>query len=170
MGLHKRLAGDGYAYLTRQVAAGDVALGRSEPLVAYYEATGTPPGRWLGTGLADLGAIPPIGIEPPHRTDERPGGDEAPAAHDDDRHGRDDDRPARGDGQLAGGDGRGRRVRVRPGDVVSEAGMVALFRDGCDPLTGAPLGRGYAGRRVRPVVGFDLTFTIPKSASVLWAL
>ena len=48
--------------------------------------------------------------------------------------------------------------------------MVALFRDGCDPLTGAPLGRGYAGRRVRPVVGFDLTFTIPKSASVLWAL
>ncbi|MHB1739207.1 MAG: relaxase domain-containing protein [Actinomycetes bacterium] len=45
-----------------------------------------------------------------------------------------------------------------------------VFRDGCDPVTGAPLGRGYAGRLVRPVAGFDLTFTIPKSASVLWAL
>ena len=119
MGMHKLLAGDGYAYLTRQVAAGDATLASGEPLVAYYEATGTPPGRWLGDGLAGLGE-----------------------------------------------DG----ARVRVGDVVSEAGMAAVFRDGHDPVTGTPLGTSYVGRRVRPVVGFDLTFTVPKSAAVLWAL
>ena len=119
MGMHKLLAGDGYAYLTRQVAAGDARLGPGEPLVAYYEATGTPPGRWLGTGLRGLG----------------------------------DD-----------------QARVRIGDVVSEAGMVAVFRDGHDPITREPLGRSYVDRAVRPVVGYDLTFTVPKSAPVLWAL
>ena len=99
MGLHKLLAGDGYAYLTRQVAAGDACLGRSEPLVAYYEATGTPPGRWLGTGLADLGAIPPIGhrAPAPHRPND-------PAATTGPRptmtaRGRDDGRPTSDDGR-----------------------------------------------------------------------
>ena len=119
MGMHKLLAGDGYAYLTRQVAAGDARLGPGEPLVAYYDASGTPPGRWCGSGLRGLG----------------------------------DD-----------------RTRVRAGDVVAEAGIVAVFRDGHDPVTGDPLGRSYVGRRVRPVVGFDLTFTVPKSAAVLWGL
>ncbi|WP_283253296.1 MobF family relaxase [Actinotalea sp. K2] len=116
--MHKLVAGAGYAYLTRQVAAGDAFLGAGEPLVAYYEATGTPPGRWLGSGLRGLG-----------------------------------------------GDG----ARVRVGDVVSEAGMVAVFRDGHDPVTGTALGRSFVGQ-VRPVVGFDLTFTVPKSAAVVWAL
>ena len=119
MGMHKLLAGDGHAYLTRQVAAGDAGLGAGEPLVAYYEATGTPPGRWCGRGVS-----------------------------------------AMGDGEP----------HVRAGDVVGEAAMAAVFRDGHDPLTGAALGRSYVGRRVRPVVGFDLTFTAPKSAAVLWAL
>ncbi len=119
MGMHKLVAGDGYTYLTRQVAAGDARLAAAEPLVAYYEASGTPPGRWAGSGLRGLGK---------------------------DRH------------------------RVRSGDVVTEAGMAAVFRDGHDPATGEPLGRSYVGRRVPPVVGYDLTFTVPKSAAVLWAL
>jgi len=37
MSMHKLLAGDGYAYLTRQVAAGDAGLGPDDSLVAYYE-------------------------------------------------------------------------------------------------------------------------------------
>ena len=48
--------------------------------------------------------------------------------------------------------------------------MVAVFRDGHDPLTGRPLGRSYTDLRTRPVVGYDLTFTVPKSAAVVWAL
>ena len=118
MSMHKLVAGDGYRYLTRQVAAGDTGLSATEPLVAYYEATGTPPGRWAGAGLKGLG-------------DER--------------------------------------SRLRPGAIVTEPAMAAVFRDGHDPLTHEPLGRSYVGQRKRPVVGFDLTFTVPKSAALLWA-
>ncbi|EYR62448.1 hypothetical protein N866_08485 [Actinotalea ferrariae CF5-4] len=63
--------------------------------------------------------------------------------------------------------------RLHPDDVVSHRAITALFRDGRDPLTDDALGRGYSrsddGRR-RAVVGYDLTVTAPKSASVLWAL
>jgi conjugative relaxase-like TrwC/TraI family protein len=120
MSMHKLMAGDGYTYLTRHVAAGDAGLGHADSLVAYYEATGNPPGRWLGRGLAGLG-------------------DAA-------------------------------SVRLRPSAPVTEPAMAAVFRDGHDPLTAAPLGRSYRDRANRAVVGYDLTFTVPKSASVLWAL
>ncbi|WP_278315036.1 MobF family relaxase [Lolliginicoccus levis] len=54
MTLHVLHAGDGYAYLTRQVASGDRERGRGEALADYYTANGTPPGRWLGSGTASL--------------------------------------------------------------------------------------------------------------------
>lgn len=48
---------------------------------------------------------------------------------------------------------------------------------GRDPVTGQSLGRAPAayaaggdGKRRHAVAGFDLTFTVPKSVSVLWAL
>ena len=53
--MHKLVAGDGYAYLTRQVAAGDAELEAGGSLTEYYEATGNPPGRWQGRGRAGLG-------------------------------------------------------------------------------------------------------------------
>jgi conjugative relaxase-like TrwC/TraI family protein len=122
MSMHKLTAGDGYAYLTRHVAAGDAGLDAGASLTAYYEQTGNPAGRWYGEGLAGLG-----------------------------------------DGTR----------RLRPGNVVTEAAMTAVFRDGMDPLTDDALGRPYTrfddGKR-HAVVGFDLTFTAPKSVSVLWAL
>lgn len=118
MSMHKLVGGDGYSYLTRQVAAGDATRNPAEPLVAYYDATGTPPGRWAGAGLRALG-------DPAHC--------------------------------------------LRPGTVVTEAAMAAVFRDGHDPITLQPLGRDYT-TRTRPVVGYDLTFTAPKSAAILWAL
>src|SRR5665648_521200 len=120
MSMHKLTAGNGYTYLTRHVAAGDAGLSPDDSLVAYYELTGNPPGRWLGNGLA-------------------------------------------GRGDDASG-------RMRLDAPVTESAMAAVCRDGCDPLTSDPLGRSYQGRANRPVVGFDLTFTVPKSASVLWAL
>lgn len=52
--LHKLSAGDGYTYLTKQVAALDhTDLGR-QGLSAYYAEKGESPGRWMGQGLAGL--------------------------------------------------------------------------------------------------------------------
>lgn len=51
MTLHKLTAGDGYEYLTRQVAAADsTELGR-QALADYYSEKGERPGVWLGRGL-----------------------------------------------------------------------------------------------------------------------
>ncbi len=46
--------GGGYRYLMESVAAGDGAAERSNGLARYYAASGTPPGVFLGAGLADL--------------------------------------------------------------------------------------------------------------------
>ena len=49
-------AGDGYKYLLRTVAVGDGDRDLSTPLTRYYSADGTPPGRWMGSSIAALGA------------------------------------------------------------------------------------------------------------------
>jgi conjugative relaxase-like TrwC/TraI family protein len=46
--------GGGFRYLMDSVAAGDTGARPADGLAAYYTATGTPPGRFLGSGLADL--------------------------------------------------------------------------------------------------------------------
>ncbi|WP_034622986.1 MobF family relaxase [Cellulomonas sp. URHE0023] len=119
--MHKLTVGDGYAYLTRHVAAGDAGLSADDSLTAYYEQTGNPSGRWIGGGLDALG-----------------------------------------DGRL------------RSGAAVSEAAMTAVFRDGRNPVTLEPLGTPYKqivpGEGRHTVAGYDLTFTAPKSDSVLWGL
>ncbi|WP_051138687.1 MobF family relaxase [Agromyces italicus] len=48
-------AGDGFRYLLRTVAAGDGERSLATPLTRYYEAKGTPPGRWMGNGVRGLG-------------------------------------------------------------------------------------------------------------------
>ena len=55
MTLHVLHAGDGYTYLTRQVASGDVLRRRGEALTDYYTADGNPPGRWVGSGRPAMG-------------------------------------------------------------------------------------------------------------------
>ncbi|HET7475192.1 MAG TPA: MobF family relaxase [Dermatophilaceae bacterium] len=55
MTLHVLHAGDGYTYLTRQVASGDHERRRGDALADYYTADGNPPGRWVGTGRAVMG-------------------------------------------------------------------------------------------------------------------
>jgi conjugative relaxase-like TrwC/TraI family protein len=46
--------GGGFRYLMDSVAVGDGAAARRESLAAYYAASGTPPGVFLGSGLAGL--------------------------------------------------------------------------------------------------------------------
>src|SRR5215203_3157666 len=58
MTLHKLTAGDGYTYLTRQVAAHDATTRRSGSLGDYYSEKGEAPGVWMGRGLAGVPGFP----------------------------------------------------------------------------------------------------------------
>ena len=55
MTIHKLTAGDGYTYLTRQAAGGDVPRERGQSAAEYYTAKGNPPGVWAGRGAPLLG-------------------------------------------------------------------------------------------------------------------
>jgi conjugative relaxase-like TrwC/TraI family protein len=55
MSVHKLSTGDGYSYLTRHVAGGDVDRVRGQDAADYYAAEGNPPGVWLGRGAHLLG-------------------------------------------------------------------------------------------------------------------
>lgn len=54
MSLRAVNAGSGYEYLLRSVATNDAANVSAPSLSKYYAAQGTPPGRWLGSGLIGL--------------------------------------------------------------------------------------------------------------------
>jgi conjugative relaxase-like TrwC/TraI family protein len=56
---------------------------------------------------------------------------------------------------------------LEPGEQVNEQQLEAVFARGLHPGTGEALGRSW---RADAVTGFDLTFSAPKSVSVLWAL
>jgi conjugative relaxase-like TrwC/TraI family protein len=47
--------GSGFRYLMKSVAAGDGGAKKSSSLTRYYADSGTPPGVFLGAGLAELG-------------------------------------------------------------------------------------------------------------------
>ena len=116
--IRRMTAGDGYKYLLKTVVAGDGDRSLSTPLTRYYAETGTPPGRWMGSGVRDL--------------------------------------------------------RLHEGDEVTERQLELLIGHGRHPVTEAQLGRAYPaydkGSKRKAVAGFDFTFSIPKSASVLWAV
>ncbi|MDE9364026.1 MobF family relaxase [Luteipulveratus sp. YIM 133132] len=57
MSLHKLTAGDGYEYLTRQVAASDSTKLGSQALADYYSEKGERPGVWMGRGLAGIDTL-----------------------------------------------------------------------------------------------------------------
>ncbi|MFI9410118.1 MobF family relaxase [Nocardia gamkensis] len=53
--IHKVVAGNGYQYYLRNVAAHDASSRGRDSLADYYSAHGEAPGVWHGTGLAALG-------------------------------------------------------------------------------------------------------------------
>lgn len=148
-------AGDGYRYLLKSVVSGDGNRSLSTPMTRYYTEAGTPPGRWIGAGLHTLGdgqikADDPVSEE-----------------------------------QLAlllglgrdpvTGDQLGRPYRQFVPNSKRIADRVA---DLSPSLTGAQREEAVAaitaeehelGQR-RAVAGFDFTFSVPKSLSVLWGV
>ena len=157
MGIARLSAGAGYQYLLRDTACGDVRRDVSQPLTAYYVESGYPPGTWWGGGLPGLGdgrqPLPPGAMV----TEE-------------------------GMGRLfgAGRDPVTDAALGRPYPVYRTAAQriesaVALLPADLDAAQRAAavesITRIESARRTRSAVaGFDLTFTMPKSASVLWAL
>ncbi len=68
MTLHVLHAGDGYEYLTKQVATADRELEHGQELTDYYTAHGTPPGTWFGAGLNDLARMDAdVAVDPADR-------------------------------------------------------------------------------------------------------
>lgn len=72
-------------------------------------------------------------------------------------------------------------INKSAGDVVTESDALFVFDQATHPDSGTPLGRPHSRSTVvenkngapttrHAVVGFDLTFSVPKSVSVLWAL
>ena len=146
-------AGAGYQYLLRHTACGDVQRDPSTPLTAYYTASGYPPGTWHGDGLAGLGIATGSTVTEEQMT-HLYGHGHHPVT-----------------GQPLGRSYPVFRTEAqRIGDAVAQR-----LSDDLDPGQRATavdaITRLEASRRPRAAVaGFDLTFTAPKSASVLWAL
>ena len=148
-------AGHGYRYLTSSVAIGDGQRQSGLPLTAYYTADGTPPGRWLGSGLAGLGdgrVRPGDVVEEPQLA------------------------LLLGEGRdPITGDPLGRAYPQYLSRAERVAARVARLDAGLDrEQRAAAMAAIESAEATRPtrraVAGFDLTFSVPKSVSVLWAL
>ena len=158
MSISRLSAGAGYRYLTRHTAAGDARPGPDQSLTAYYTATGLPPGRWTGAGLSGLGAGHGSDLRPGTVVTEEAMGRLFGVGHD----------PVTGE-RLGLAYPRFKttteriteRVARLPADLPEEerAAAVAAIKtqEQAKPARSA-------------VAGYDLTFTAPKSVSVLWAL
>ena len=116
MGKPLKVGGTAWQYLVDNVGCG---VGEGAKAPSYYAGPGTPPGKFVGRGLAGLG----------------PGPD-----------------------------------AVKAGDVVSPEMLYRMLVQLADPVTGEPLGRPVATGHKAPVAGYDLTFNVPKSLSLMWAL
>lgn len=148
-------AGSGYHYLLRSVAAGDGGRALSTPLTRYYSEVGTPPGRWLGSGVRAFGNGQLVaGMQVTEEQLALLIG-----------MGRD---PITGD-QL----GRAYPTYKRLADRINER-VAALdpemTQEDCAAETSRIEAEETAAGMRHAVAGFDLTFSVPKSVSVLWAV
>ncbi|MGQ0847081.1 MAG: MobF family relaxase [Sporichthyaceae bacterium] len=161
MSLTRMSAGSGYRYLLRSTATADAPRAVGESLTAYYAASGNPPGRWLGRGL---GGVSAAGIEGAEKlvTGAVVTEDAMAALYGEGRH------PGTRE-QL----GRPYPKYLPPAQRVADA-VAALPESLTEAARAAAVAaieaRVAANPSRRAVAGFDLTFTVPKSASVLWAL
>ncbi len=159
--IRRMTTGSGFRYLMESVASGDGAAERTSPLTRYYADSGTPPGRFLGAGLAGLAGG--AGVADGSQVSEA---------------------MLRNMLQLIvdpiTGQPLGRKPRT-PTPTHAELIDAAFARlPGTVPIAQrkAAIARLKAAqgvepdhrRRPLPVSGFDLTFSVPKSVSVAWGV
>ncbi|MBA3741817.1 MobF family relaxase [Sporichthya sp.] len=156
MSLARLSAGSGYRYLLRHTACGDACREAGTPLTAYYAASGYPAGRWVGAGLAGVDAG--HGLAAGTLVTEEAMGALYGAGRD----------PVSGKA-LGLGYPAYRSADERIAEALAQ--LPDSLADGEREAQGAEIEKVERARPVRAAVaGFDLTFTVPKSASVLWAL
>ena len=152
--MRRMSAGSGYQYLLRSVAAGDGDRVLSTPLTRYYSEVGTPPGRWLGSGLAALGGGqigPGMRVTEAQRCSSGWAVTRSPGIP---------TRPS-----VPGVQAVSERIEAR----VAPSTRRCLHGADCGAETPGSRPRSCAAPAMRrAVAGFDFTFSVPKSASVLW--
>ena len=148
-------AGDGYKYLLRTVATGDGDRALSTPLTRYYAEKGSPPGRWMGSAVTTLGdgAIT-VGAEVSELQLQRLIGQGRDPVND----------------QALGNSYRkyptvAERIDQRIGKLDADLAVTERAE-----AVAAIEAEESAGGVRKAVAGFDFTFSVPKSASVLWAV
>ena len=156
MSMHRLTAGAGYQYLLRHTASGDTDRVGPDGLSGYYTESGNPPGRWMGAGLVGLDGGARI-VQGSVVTEDAMaslfGQGHDPISH------RPLGRPYPTFTPAA--------ERIATAIAQLPATMGALERQAAvDTITRVELAKPTRAA----VAGFDLTFTVPKSASVLWAL
>ncbi|MFI5955373.1 MobF family relaxase [Cryptosporangium sp. NPDC051539] len=183
MTIHKLTAGDGYTYLTRHVAGGDVDQKRGQSAAEYYTAEGNPPGRWIGHGAPLLGLAGQPVTEAQMRAlfglGMHPDADRITAAYLAAHL-----QPGMSKAQVSRAEERARRAAtlgrsfpefaaLPPYDERVRDRLAALRTEtGRSPTSVEVSGiRAEEARRQRAAVaGYDLVFAPVKSAALLWAL
>ncbi|WGY00492.1 MobF family relaxase [Nocardioides sp. QY071] len=153
--MRRMSAGCGYQYLLRSVAAGDGARALTTPLTRYYTEVGTPPGRWLGSGVAVFGAGQ---LRPGMQVTEEQLALLVGMGRD----------PITGE-QLGRAYPSYKRLSERIKERVAALDPGTTQEDCAAETTRIEAEETAAGMR-RAVAGFDLTFSVPKSVSVLWGV
>jgi len=148
-------AGDGYKYLLRTVATGDGDRMLSTPLTRYYAEKGSPPGRWLGSAVTALGGGAIIV------------GDQVSEAQLQLLIGRGRD-PVTGD-SLGSAYRNYPTVTERVKQRTAGLDPALALTERAEAVAAIEAEETTKGAR-KAVAGFDFTFSIPKSASVLWAV
>lgn len=153
--MRRMSAGTGYQYLLRSVAVGDGSRSPSTPLTRYYSEVGTPPGRWMGSGVSAFG-----------------GGQIVPGLEVTEDQlalligmGRD---PITGE-QLGRAFPTYKRLADRIGERVAALDP-EMTQEDCAAETARIEAEETALGMRHAVAGFDLTFSVPKSVSVLWGV
>ena len=187
-------AGDGYTYLLNSVASYDDSTKPETHLHDYYNATGTPPGRWFGRGLAGLGettateqtvveeeqmaALYGAGLHPDAELKIRDG-----ANYSDTQLGREYPSYSKGVPVLEAVSAAEKNFRATHGRKPNEDERNSLALEIARPFYEADAGVEASDSREvlawltekknsvrQPVAGMDLTFSPTKSVSILWAL
>lgn len=145
-------AGQGYRYLLNSVVVGDGDRDAASALTRYYAQAGTPPGLWVGAGVLGVTVDPMAEIT------------------------EDQLRRLMGHGQDPGtGEQLGRPYRTFASAAERVERRLQHLPDGlsADEIAAQRV-MIEAEEAAKPtgaaVAGFDLTFSVPKSVSTLWAV